>query len=322
MDNFWKNKNVLVAGASGFIGSHVCDLLVEKGAKVTAIVSTSSSASKIDRNLKTYKKKINIKRLDLLDLPSVIKYTETIDIILNFAAKDGSATFKENNSSQIYRENTSIVLNILEAGRVNNVEKILLISSIEVYSSKQRLPFIESDTNYTLDESANGYVWSKRFTEVAAKIYSKQYGLKVVVARPGNVYGPRDYSKEKGRVIPLFIDKALKNEDITIWGNGLSKKSFIYISDFAVALLNLVKHQSLPVPINIASENVINIKDLANLIIRLTKSKSKIVFVNSDTLTLDRVAEVAMAKKIIKFKEKTTLSNGLNKTINYFKASK
>lgn len=322
MINFWKNKKVLVTGASGFIGSHVCDLLVEKGASVIAVVSNNSNISKIKKNLSISQKNIKIKKVDLLNVEAVLKITKGANIILNFAARDGSATYKENNSSQIYRENTNIVLNILEAAKINKVERILLVSSIEIYSSKEKIPFKESDTHYNLDEPANGYVWSKRFTEVTAKIYSKQYGLKIAVARPGNVYGPRDYSKEKGRVIPLFIDKALKNEDITIWGDGLSKKSFIYVSDLAVALLNLVEHSPTAEPINIAGESVTSIKNLAELIIKLTKSKSRLVFIKTDLESLDRVANINEAKKLIKFNEKICLEEGLIKTIDYFKLIK
>lgn len=320
MTNFWKSKKVLLTGASGFIGSNVCDLLVEKGAEVVAIVSKNSNTSKINNNLSNSKKNIKIKKIDLLDLPNVLKITKNADVILNFAAKDGSSTFKEENSSQIFKENNNIVLNVLEAARINKVERLLLISSIEVYSSKEKIPFKESDTHYNLDEQANGYVWSKRFAEVAAKIYTKQHGLKIAVARLGNVYGPRDYSKEKGRVIPLFIDKALKNEDITIWGDGLSRKSFIYVSDLAEALLNLVEYFPMSEPINIAGENVTNIKTLAQQIIQLTKSKSKIVFLKTDAAIIDRFANIDKAKKFIKFNEKISLEEGLIQTINDFKS--
>lgn len=322
MKNFWKNKKVLVTGTSGFIGSNVCDLLVERGAKVSAVVSNNSNNSKIKKNLSVSQKYIKINKIDLLDFEAVLKVTKGVDIILNFAAKDGSATFKEDNSSQIYTENTNIVLNILEAARINKIERLLLISSIEIYSVKEKIPFKESDTHYNLDEPANGYVWSKRFTEVAAKIYAKQHGLKIVVARPGNVYGPRDYAKEKGRVIPLFINKALKNEDITIWGDGLSKKSFIYVSDLAVALLDLVEHYVTSEPVNIAGKNITSIKNLAELIVKLTKSKSRIVFLKTDLASLDRVANINKAKKMIKFNEKINMKDGLSKTIEYYKERK
>lgn len=322
MKSFWKNKKVLLTGAAGFIGSNVCDLLVERGAKVTAVVSNNSNISKIKKNLSLSQKYIKIKKVDLLDFETVLKVTKGADIILNFAAKDGSATYKEKNSSQIYRENTNIVLNILEAARINNVARLLLVSSIVIYSSYEKIPFKESNTHYYLDEPANGYEWSKRFTEVAAKIYVKQYGLKIAVARLGNVYGPRDYAKEKGRVIPVFIDKALRNDDITIWGDGLSKKSFIYVSDLAHALLNLVELFPTSEPINVASKNVLSIKDLAKLIIKLTKSKSKLIFLKSEVGVMDRVVDIKKAERVINFKEKVSLEEGLIKTINYFNSLK
>jgi len=319
--NFWQKKKVLVAGAAGFIGSHVVDSLVERRAIVTAGVYPKITQEKIKQNLKQSLPKITIKKGDLLNFKDCLKLTKGQDIVLNFAALDGGAVFKLKYPSLIFRTNTQIVLNMLEASQFNKIDRFLLISSIAVYPDKTPSPIKEEDEIIEdFREGIDGYVWAKRISEITARIYHQDDGLKIAIARPGNVYGPRDsLDKEKIRAIPAFVTQSLKGKDISIWGDGSPKRSFLYIEDLAVGLLDLLEKYPVGDPVNLASTNYISIKNLASLIIDLTKSKSRLIFEKAPRLKAkDKIISTEKAQKVIEFKERMSLEEGLKKTINYF----
>lgn len=301
---------MLVTGGTGFIGSNMVSELIKRHAVV--IVSI--------QNNKQYNlsEKVKIETADLTDMEDCLRLTKNIDIILNFAALDGGSEFKKKHSAEIFRNNVAIVLNILEASRLNNVDRILLMSSIDVYSGEAKSPIKEED-GFLGDFSKDkyGYAWSKRFSEIVAKIYYDQYGLKIAIARAGNVYGKNDFKGiERERVIPTFINKARKNEDIIIWGNGRQKKSFLYIDDLVKGLLNLVEKYPFCDPINIASSEYVSLKDLGEIIIKLNKSKSKIIFkkINNKTNS-NKIININEAKKKIHFGNIMSLNAGLKKII-------
>lgn len=324
MKNFWKGKKVLVTGGAGFIGSHIVDTLVQNGAAVTVIVSPKTNQHSINKSLKQVLNVIKILRADLTSLEETLLALKDQEVVLNFAAMDGGKSFKVAYPAQIYKTNTQIVQNVLEASRRNKIERLLIISSIEVYPDMTSSPIKES---YAMVEdfskNSDGYIWSKRFSEVAAKMYSQEYGMKIAVARLGNIYGPRDsLDKEKGRVIPSFINQALKGENITIWGDGKVKRSFLYIDDLAKAVLALTERYAVCDPVNIAGSKVVSIKELAAIIIKEINSNSKIKFIKKNNiLSKDKVISIEKAKKVIDFKESMNLVKGIRETINYFNAS-
>lgn len=322
MKHAWKGKKVVVCGASGFIGSNMVSILLNKGAEVTAVVSLKKGAKKLLQTNRGIKKQVKIIEADLLDPASCKKILKRADILLNFAAVDGGTNFKKKYPVEIYKSNTGIVTNLLEASVKNKVEKVLLISSSEVYSPDLKGLIREEDGFVGLPSMVTaGYAWSKRVTEILAKLYSEEFGLSVAIARPSNVYGPYDYTdSEKGRVIPTFIKQALNNEDITIWGNGLMKKSFLYVEDLNHALLDLVSDYAVCDPVNLASDYQISIKQLAQLIIKLTNSKSKIKYIKVPFVKPDkRIISVKKAKRLISFHENYSIETGVSKVIQSFK---
>lgn len=318
MKSYWKEKNVLVTGAAGFIGSHVVDLLVVYGAKVTAQVSISAQPEKIKKNLSVSLKKIKIVKADLENPGSCIKIAARQDIILNFAGLDGGSSFKREHTAEIFKINSRIIVNMLEAGRIAGVKRFLLVSSTEVYPDSVRQPIKESyGFMRGLNENIDGYVWSKRFSEIAAKMYKKQYGMEITIVRPSNIYGPRDHLN-KGRVIPTFIQQALQNKPISVWNGGKQKKSFLYVTDFAVAALNLVEHYRKFNPVNIAGDRYVTIKELGKIIINVTKSKSKIKnILAKDIFFKDKILDTTRVKKESGFNEKMSFEDGLAVTVRY-----
>lgn len=320
MKSFWKKKKVLVTGGTGFIGSHVVRELVFLESKVTVQVSVSTTDHKLKKNLSGVLSKVKIVYVNLEDEKKCKQIVAHQDIVLHFAGLDGGTAFKKEHTAEIFKVNSKITLNMLEAARVAGVKRFLLTSSTEVYPESAHQPIKESyGFMKGLSENIDGYVWSKRFSEIAAKMYVTQYGMNICIVRPSNLYGPGDHL-DKGRVIPTFIEQALLNKPISVWNGGKQKKSFLFISDFVLASLAVVEYYKKFDQLNLAGERYLTIKELGKMIIRATKSKSKIKNIREqDRIFKDRVLSIQKAKNTIGFHENITLEDGLAQTVEYFK---
>ncbi len=317
MSNYWQNKKVLVTGGAGFIGSHAALELFKKKSKVTIVVSTDTKLNRLRKIYGLNLEKIIVKKIDLTNFDSFKNVTKDQEIVLNFAGLDGGSKFKVEHSAEIFRINNLITLNLLESCRINKVNKVLIMSSIDIYTQKLKSPIREDQFLINSSDDLNGYSMSKIFSEIAAKLYFEQYGLQIAIARSGNVYGPGDYSGlEKGRVIPTFILNANENKDIKIWGDADQKKSFIYVTDLIENLLNLTKNYSNSDPVNIAGKKYVSLLELANKIIQITESDSKASMLNVNKINKkERKISLNKANKVIKFYEKTSLEEGLKNII-------
>lgn len=306
MSNFWKRKKVVITGAAGFIGSHVVDELTKKESIVTAVVSPKTSREKIKKNLQLSLKNINIQKADLTKFSDCQKIVKGQEIVLHLAAMDGGKVFKMKHDREIFTVNTQMVLNMLEASAAEHVMRFMLLSSIEILKD---------------NEMEDGYKLSKIIAELAAKMYADEYGLKIAIARPGNVYGPRDYSSgEKQRVIPAFISHCLKGEKIDIWENTNSKISFLYVKDLVGALLKLTELYAVCDPVNIVSERTISLPDLALLIGKIVEKEVKLQFNKSRKFGINDITiDMEKARQVISFKEEVSLEKGLKETIKYYK---
>ncbi len=302
MKNFWTNKKVVIFGATGFIGSNIISDLVASGARVKAIVSESTTPKRLDK-LSIYGKKVTIAKCNLLNLQDCIRASRGQNIVMNFAAMDGNRLFKRNHSAEILRTNTQIVLNILESSRQNKIDRTLIMSSIEIYRSN----------------NPDGYVLSKRFSEDVSKLYTETYDTRVIIARPGNTYGPGDDAeKERERVIPAFVRKSLNGEDLSILGNGSQTASFLYVTDLTRTLLKLIQNYSSANPVDIVSSNEISVLSLARKIAKLTGKKSKVKFTKEDIGVKSDSFKKLKIKSNIKVDEEVSLDEGLKKTIEFY----
>ena len=274
-------KSILVTGGNGFLGKHLCSKLKEQGNEV---YSWDKKGDYIERVDLSYKEKVEM---------WFTYYLPHIDEVYNLAGIPSPAKYIKDpiGTSKI---STIGLFNILDTA-VKIKAKVLHTSTVEV----------NNDFDWT-DERAC-YREGKRMAETICHDYMRQYNLDIKVARMGNVYGPL-MSKDDGRVIPVFIQKALKNEDIVVYGSSI--RTFCYVDDMIDALINLMS-SVIHHPVTLTGDRDISIIGLAGLIIKLTGSKSNLIFEQGMDNDYDQ--------KSCCSNWETSLEEGLLKTIEYFR---
>lgn len=317
MDNFWIKKKVLVTGGSGFIGSHVSELLVKKGAEVTILDHIKK------QNIKSIQDKAELIDGNVDNLEAAVKVCQNKDVVINMAARVGGIEYNQNHQGSILRENLLIACNMLEAARKTKVERFMQVSSACVYPKDAIIPTPETEGFRDEPEPTNGgYGWGKRMGELLSRYYQQQYKMKIGIVRPYNCYGPRDhFDPGISHVIPSLIKRIFDEEDpLVIWGSGNQTRAFLYVEDLAEGILLGTEKNSRADPVNLGTNEEISIKDLVELLLELTNWKRKVVF---DKTKPDgsprRNSDNTKAKKLIGFKAKTKLVDGLKKTIDWYK---
>ena len=309
-----KQKNILVTGGAGFIGSHLCNTLLNLGHNVICL-----------DNLFTGSKK-NIS--ELTDNPNfefvnhdIIKpyYRRDINEIYNLACP-ASPIHYQSNPIKTVKTCTVGVINMLGLAKKNNA-KILQASTSEVYGDPLVHPQVE---NYNGNVNPIGYRScydeGKRCSETLFADYHREHNLKIKIARIFNTYGP-NMAIDDGRVVSNFIKQSLNNEDITIYGDGKQTRSFQYIDDLVEGLIKMMNADyDIIGPLNIGNPDEIEIKKLAFKIINMTESKSKIIYNDlPDDDPIRRRPDISLAKDVLKWQPNVNLSIGLKNTIKYFR---
>lgn len=321
MSDFYKGKKVLVTGGGGFIGSHVVDMLVDSGAKVTVPVRTKGKTE----FLKDVLDRISIVEADLRDRPRVDALMQGQEVVLNLAAaKGGGIAHSMQHHGSLFRDNMSPFLQVLDSAREAGVERFLVVSSACVYSRDASNHALESEGFLGVPEAANaGYGWSKRMEEYLGQAYAEEFGMRVAIARMYNGYGPRDdFFAEYNHVIPGLIKRIFEGENpLVVWGSGTQTRSFIYATDFARGILDTCEKYAVADPLNIGSDEEITIGDLARLLIELSGKDVKVEF---DTTKPDgpvrRSADTSKAFEKIGFRTEVPLREGLKKSIEWYQA--
>ncbi len=318
MFNFWKGKKVLLTGGTGFIGSNLARLLLKKGADVTITTFRGNL-----KNILSLKKDLRIVKTDLSNFTNAVSVTKNKEIVLNLAAHVAGIQYNLKHSGTMLKDNLEITENMLEAARINHVERLLLMSSVCVYSEDCTTPIEEEYGFVGQPEKTNfGYGWAKRVTEIMAKTYSDQFGMKIAVVRPTNVYGPNDkFDPRISHVIPSLIRRVFNNESpLRVWGSGKQIRSFIFVEDLTEGLLKAVEKYFFAEPINLASDEKITIANLAKMIVKLSGKKTKVLFDKSKPDGHPRrIISTKKAKEKIGFIARTPLNFGLQKTIEWYK---
>ncbi len=307
----------LVTGGAGFIGSHIVQGLLDSDQDVVCLdnFDPTYSIETKKSNIAPFFANENFEFVegDILDRGLVKKITVDVEYIFHEAALV-SVVESMNDPQKTIEINTIGTLNILEAGRMNNVRKVILASSAAVYGDSPILMKKED----LIPVPKSPYAISKLDCEYASRIYYEEYGLKTTTLRYFNVYGPRqDVTSPYAAVMPIFIKKALGNEDLIIYGDGLQTRDFIFVKDIVHAN-ELVMSKGDGLTFNVASGSSTSIKEVAEKIIELTGSKSDIV--HKEPRKGDIKHSLADISKInnIGFKTGFDLEKGLGETIEWF----
>lgn len=309
-----RRKRVLVTGGAGFIGSHLCDRLIEEGNDVICVDNLFTGSKDNIRHL------IDNPYFEFIRHDVITPIYVECDQIYNLACPASPIQYQRD---PIYTTKTSIygAFNALGLAKRTGA-RILQSSTSEVYGDPEISPQPE---HYRGRVNTMGpracYDEGKRVAETLFFDYHRQHNVDIKVMRIFNTYGPR-MDIGDGRVVSNFIIQALNNEDITIYGDGSQTRSFCYVDDLVEGMIRMMNSRDgFTGPVNVGNPEEFTILELANTVIRLTDSKSRIVFCDlPEDDPKQRKPDITLAKKELNWQPSTYLEEGLQKTIAYFRS--
>lgn len=317
-------KTILVAGGAGFIGSHLCQSLLEDGYKIICVDNLITS---VEENINSLKSNPNFRFVNH-DITKPLPNDIFADVVFHLASpaspnRHSKISYHSLPFESMYA-NTVGTFELLKFAEKNKA-KFLFASSSEVYGDPLEHPQKEE---YRGNVSTTGprsvYDEAKRMGETITSYFWRKKGVDGRIARIFNTYGPK-MLKDDMRMIVVFILQALENKPITIFGEGIQTRSLCYISDTVEGLTRLMFDENTKGEVvNIGSKDERSVLDFAKLIKKMTGSRSEIIF--SESLPEDdpikRNPDIEKAKKLLKWEPKVSLEDGLRKTIEYMKSQK
>ncbi len=308
----FKKKRILVTGGAGFLGSHLCEKLIKEGNEVICLDNYYTGSKNNISHL------MNNENFELLRHDICFPLYVEVDEIYNLACP-ASPIHYQYDPVQTTKTSVHGSINMLGLAKRQNA-KIFQASTSEVYGDPEIHPQNESYWGRVNPIGLRScYDEGKRCAETLFFDYYRQHKLKIKIARIFNTYGPRMHPND-GRVVSNFIIQALKNKDITIYGDGKQTRSFCFVDDLINAMLLIMDTgDDFTGPINIGNPNEFTIQELAEKIVKLTNSNSQIIFKPlPEDDPKQRKPDISSAKEKINWEPKTNLDGGLKKTINYF----
>ncbi len=303
-----KKQKILITGGAGFLGRHVVAKLKEKGVPEENIFVPRS------------------KKYDLRDKKVSQKLLKDIDVVIHLAANVGGIGYNQEKPGKLFYDNLTMGVHLMEEARIAKVKKFVAIGTVCAYPKYTPVPFREDDLWNGYPEETNApYGIAKKMLLVQGDAYRKQYGFNSIYLLPVNLYGPFDnFDPRSSHVIPALIRKFIeardnKNPEVVVWGTGKATREFLFVEDAAEAIILATEKYDREHPVNIGASFEISIRDLVQLIKKITRYKGKIVW---DKTKPDgqprRKLDTSRAEKEFGFIAKTDFETGLIKTIAWY----
>lgn len=308
MENFWKDKKILVTGGSGFLGSHVVEVMRSRGVRSGQVFAPRSD------------------ELDLRKLENCEKVVAGQDIVIHLAAKVGGIGFLKERPGEVFYDNAIMGIQMMEAARMAGVKKFVAIGTSCAYPRLTPTPFHEDDFWNGYPEGANApYGMAKKMLLVQAGSYRAQYGFNAIFLMPTNLYGPRDnFDLASSHVVPALIRKVVEAKEagkhaVEVWGSGQATRDFFYAGDAAEGIVLATEKYNGGEPVNLGSGREVPIRELVEIIADIAGYTGDIKW---DASKPDgqprRVLDISRAKELIGFEPCTPLEDGLKITIQWY----
>lgn len=308
MSDFWAGKRVLVTGGYGFLGSHVVEGLRARGVRSQDVRISSS------------------KELDLRNMSDCVKAVQGMDIVIHVAGRGGGIGYNQRYPASLFFDNITMNTNLMDAAMRENVSKFVGIGTVCSYPKFTPVPFKETDLwNGYPEETNAAYGLSKKMMVVQSEAYRRQHGFNSINPLLVNLYGPRDkFDLDDSHVIPAlirkFVDARIEGEGMIIaWGTGKASREFLHVRDAAEGILLATERYDSSEPVNIGSGMEVTIKELTEIIARLSGYKGEIEW---DTSKPDgqprRCLDTDRAYRKFGYRAKVPLEEGLQETIEWY----
>ena len=312
----YSDKNILVTGGTGMIGSHLVELLLEKNANVRIVAHKREIPPELeDRGL-------DVVSGDLTEKKFVEESVKGMDYVFHLAAYTGGLGRTSTHPASTLTPNLIMDGNVLECAKNEGIERFLYASCTCVYPNDEKTLEEEDAWKGNPPEIHASYSWSKRMGERQAIAYHKEYGMNIAIVRPSNSYGPRDSDDlETAHALGSLIMKAINKMDpFVIWGDGNPVREYIYARDAAKGMLLAMENYCVGDPINLASGEFVSISELARKILKITNMSPKIKFdKEKPSGQKRRVLSNKKAEEKIGFVTETSLDTGIEETIKWYK---
>ena len=312
MSTFFENRRVVVTGGAGFLGGYVTEGLQKRGCKNILVPK--------------------IENYDLVSINDISRMYDDMkpDVVIHLAAVVGGIGANREHPGEFFYKNLMMGVQLIEQGRLRNIEKFVAIGTVCAYPKFTPVPFKEENIWNGYPEETNApYGLAKKMLLVQSQSYRAEYGFNSIFLLPVNLYGPGDnFNPASSHVIPALIKKCVDAIDsgadyIDCWGTGSASREFIYVADAAEGILLATEHYDDPEPVNIGAGFEITIKELAEKIVELTGFTGEIRWDSSkpDGQPRRRL-DVSKANKYFGFKAKTPFDEGLKATIDWYRKHK
>ncbi|HMV28228.1 MAG TPA: GDP-L-fucose synthase [Anaerolineales bacterium] len=317
-ENFWSNKRVVVTGGGGFLGSFVVEKLKERGATDIFI------PRKKDYDL-TQREAIERLYVDIL---------KSVDpknvVIIHLAANVGGIGANREHPAEFFYDNMIMGVELMHQAYKHSVGKFVATGTVCAYPKFTPVPFKEDAIWDGYPEETNApYGLAKKMMLVQAQTYRQQYGFNAIYLLPVNLYGPRDnFNLQTSHVIPALIRKAVEagergDKELPAWGDGSPTREFLYVEDAADGIVTAAENYNGDLPVNLGSGYEISIKDLTEMVAKLTDFQGKIVWqTDKPNGQPRRGLDVSRAKELFNWSAQVSFEEGMKRTIEWFKANR